>query len=103
MMRMPRLQPMTTSAALSGVSLLLFVAGCGGESPDSPPAAKDASSDSGGRLELSAVCPAKIVVQTSWWPTMTEGDVYSLLGPNPKIDAGKKRVTAPLFAQGKET
>jgi hypothetical protein len=38
------------------------------------------------------------------WPAPSAfGALYALLGPNPKVDAGKKRITAPLTARGKDT
>ena len=55
-------------------------------------------------LDLRGVCPSTIVVQTSWTPIIESwGALYALLGPNPQEDAKRKRVTAPLVAQGKDT
>lgn len=54
-------------------------------------------------LHLASVCPKTIVLQTSWYPEITHGGVYQLLGPDPKIDADKKRVTGTLVANGKDT
>ena len=84
------------------VSLLLLGActsGGGGDTDQSTAAA--GSSDP---RDLRGVCPSTIVVQTSWTPIIESwGALYALLGPNPQIDAKKKRVTAPLTAQGKDT
>jgi hypothetical protein len=87
-------------AAVLG-SLLLLGACAGGQQPPQPsPAAGNADDPT----DLRGVCPATIVVQTQWTPHITvEGGMYHLLGANPVIDAAKKRVTAPLVVQGKDT
>jgi hypothetical protein len=53
--------------------------------------------------ELRGVCPSTIVVQTAWLPDPGDGPLYHLLGPNPSIDANKKRTTGALVARGKDT
>jgi hypothetical protein len=91
-----------TLTALAVSLLLLLLAACSGGGEDTgQPTAGAGSSDP---LDLRGVCPSTIVVQTSWTPDMeTFGAMYSLLGPNPQVDTGKKQVTAPLVAQGKDT
>jgi hypothetical protein len=54
-------------------------------------------------VNLKQVCPAKIVVQTDWNPEAEHGPTYEMLGPDPKIDAGGKKVVGPLFAHGQYT
>ena len=100
-MHQRRLTGRRTLAAL--VVSLLFLGACssGGGGDTGQQTAGVGSSDP---LDLRGACPSTIVVQTSWTPDIeTFGALYSLLGPNPQIDAGKKRVTAPLTAQGKDT
>ncbi|HEY5986476.1 MAG TPA: hypothetical protein VIV12_08880 [Streptosporangiaceae bacterium] len=86
------------------VASLLLLGACssgGGEDTGQPAAGAAGSSD---RLDLRGVCPGTIVIQTSWDPTAESfGALYALLGPNPQIDAKKKRVTAPLTTQDKDT
>lgn len=100
------LQPRSTGRRTLPVLIasLLLLGACssgGGGDTDQPAAGVAGSSD---RLDLKGVCPSPIVVQTSWDPTAESfGALYALLGPNPEIDAGKKRVTAPLTAGGKNT
>jgi hypothetical protein len=90
------------AAALVASLLLLTACTGGGEGDSDQPAAGAAGS--GDPLDLRGVCPSTIVVQTSWTPDIeTFGAMYSLLGPNPQVDTGKKKVTAPLIAQGKDT
>jgi hypothetical protein len=85
------------------VSLLLLGACSNGGGGDTGQATGGAAGSSD-PLDLRGVCPSTIVVQTSWTPEIESyGALYSLLGPNPQVDAGKKRVTAPLTAQGKDT
>lgn len=100
----------TVSAVLTAALLL---AACGDDSAsdeaDSPaPAAAvgDASaSPSGGdsAVTLAGDCPETVVLQTDWNPESEHGGIYHMLGPDPDIDAGKKMVTGPLVASGKDT
>ena len=43
------------------------------------------------------------MIQTDWFPESEYGNLYQLLGPGYTIDKGKKRVTGPLVAGGKDT
>ncbi|NLU84311.1 ABC transporter substrate-binding protein [Rhodococcus sp. HNM0569] len=56
-----------------------------------------------GAVDLSQSCPETIVVQTDWNPEAEHGGMYQMLGPDPQIDAGAKRVSGPLFASGEYT
>jgi hypothetical protein len=90
-------------APVALLAFLSLIAGCGGngktETPPTPQAG--AASDP---LDLRGVCPSTIVVQTSWLPdALIAGPLYSLLGPDPIVDADKKLVTGSLVAQGKDT
>ena len=85
------------------VASLLLLGACTGSGADTGPSTV-ATAGSGGPLDLRGVCPSTLVFQTSWLPNIESfGALYSLLGPDPTIDAGKKRVTAPLTARGKDT
>jgi hypothetical protein len=89
-------------AALVASLLLLAACSSGGGGDTGQQAAGAAGSSD--PLDLRGVCPSTIVVQTSWDPSIESfGALYALLGPNPQIDSKKKRVTAPLTAQGKDT
>ena len=48
----------------------------------------------------AAGCPSTIVLQTDWNPESEHGGQYELLGPNPSIDAGAKKVSGELVAHG---
>jgi hypothetical protein len=53
---------------------------------------------------ISGVCPSTIVVQTDWFPETDEhGVYYHMLGPTPKIDVERKRVSGPLVVEGQDT
>lgn len=56
-----------------------------------------------GPVNLSEVCPEKVVVQTDWNPEAEHGHLYQLLGPESSINAGTKRVVGPLFDRGQYT
>ncbi|MDV8001504.1 ABC transporter substrate-binding protein [Rhodococcus sp. IEGM 1408] len=90
---------LTTGAVLSALALSTLTA-CGGDSGSA-----EASGYSGeiGAVDLSDVCPATVVVQTDWNPEAEHGHIYELLGPDPKIDAGAKKASGPLFSSGEYT
>lgn len=56
-----------------------------------------------GAIDLSAVCPATVVIQTDWNPEAEHGHLYELLGDTYTIDAGAKSVSGPLMASGEYT
>jgi hypothetical protein len=87
------------------LALALLAAGCGG-----PTAASGTGGQSAGRqaadgdaLNLRGVCPATVVVQSSWYPQVEHGAVYQLLGKGYQINANRKRVSGPLVAAGVDT
>ena len=61
------------------------------------------SSASTAAINLKGVCPDTVSIQTDWNPESEHGGLYQMLGPNPSIDAGKKRVSGALYAGGKDT
>jgi hypothetical protein len=85
------------------VAAALAAAGCtfGDDQPATRPAS--GAAPAGDRLNLKGVCPDPIVVQTDWFPETEYGVYYHLLGPSPKVDTERKRVSGPLFAEGRNT
>ena len=83
----------------AAVTALALTAACGSDE------STQSSGYSGeiGPVDLSADCPEKVIVQTDWNPEAEHGHLYQLLGPEPAIDAGGKRVAGPLFDRGKYT
>ena len=88
-------------AAVATLSAVVGLAACGGGSSDSGSAAP--ASASAGSLDLSADCPATVVIQTDWNPEAEHGHLYQLLGSDYKVDAGKKSVSGPLMYKGAST
>ncbi len=86
--------------SLVAAACLTALTGCSGS--DSATATSGYSGPIGA-VDLKAVCPGKIVVQTDWNPEAEHGGIYQLVGPNPVIDAAGKKVTGPLFAHGQYT
>ncbi|WP_238418772.1 ABC transporter substrate-binding protein [Gordonia sp. 'Campus'] len=88
-----------TTGVAAVAAALAFTAACGsGESTES-----SGYSGSIGPVDLSAACPEKVVIQTDWNPEAEHGHLYQLLGPDPAISAGGKRVVGPLFDRGSYT
>jgi hypothetical protein len=83
---------------VAGVAMAMVAAlpACSGKSA---PAASVGS----GNGPLTGLCPATVVVQTSWYPDATHGGLYQLFGPGYRIDAHSKRVTGRLFDRGRDT
>jgi ABC-type nitrate/sulfonate/bicarbonate transport system substrate-binding protein len=89
----------------------LIAAGCGSSDDDdsstsaatttAAAAAPAASTD--GATSLKDVCPSTVVIQTDWNPEADHSEAYALAAPGGTYDKGKKRYTAPLMAQGKDT
>jgi hypothetical protein len=56
-----------------------------------------------GAIDLSADCPATIVIQTDWNPESEHGHLYQLLGSDYTVDSDLKAVSGPLYASGEYT
>jgi hypothetical protein len=80
----------------AAVAVAFLSTACGGAGS----ASRVAGSGNG---PLTAVCPATVVVQTSWYPESTHGGLFQLLGPGYAVDAKHKRVTGRLYDRGRDT
>lgn len=97
---MPRsARPLSTLAATAIVVAVL--SGCA--STGSAEAPSSGAGLSIGAVDLSGVCPATVVIQTDWNPQAEQGGLFTLLGPDATIDAGRKSVSGPLVAKGEWT
>jgi len=86
------------------LALALAAAGCGGDDEQPAPtqgSAAPAATDE--QLNLKGACPDTVIIQTDWDPESEYGVYYHLLGSNPQVDTERKRVSAPLVAQGRDT
>ncbi len=53
-------------------------------------------------VDLAAVCPATVIIQTDWFPEAEHGALYHLLGSDYEIDADLKRVSGSLQLNGED-
>jgi len=83
--------------------LALAAAGCGGNGDEGGSQGSGTTAPTDASVSLAGTCPDTIVIQTDWDPESEYGVYYHMLGPNPDIDTNRKRVTAPLVTQGKDT
>ena len=83
--------------------LALAAAGCGGDADEGGSQGAGTTAPTDASVSLAGTCPDTIVVQTDWDPESEYGVYYHMLGPNPDVDAERKRVTAPLVSGGKDT
>lgn len=88
-----------TTGAVVGTLALATLTACGGSAESTGSGYEGAIGD----IDLSDVCPETIVVQTDWNPEAEHGHIYDLLGPDPQIDAGAKKVVGPLFVSDEYT
>ena len=51
-------------------------------------------------VDLAAVCPNPIVIQTDWFPEAEHGALYEMVGEGAEIDADNKIVSGPLVQHG---
>jgi hypothetical protein len=91
--------------AATAVATALVLSACGGGTAESGAAPTPAApaAEAGGPLDLSGVCPAKVVLQQDWQPEAEHGSMYSLVGPDYSIDTSVKSVSGSLVAQGVDT
>jgi len=84
-------------AALTATTIAALTA-CSTATPSTSP-----SDGAVGAVDLSAECPAKIVIQTDWNPEAEHGHLYQLLGKDYTVNADQKSVSGPLMASGENT
>ena len=89
-----------TLAAAGALATIAALAGwsTGADAEDAPSTSAEI-----GAIDLSAVCPATITIQTDWNPESEHGAQYKLLGEDYTMDADLKAVSGPLFASGEYT
>ena len=83
--------------AAAAASAVIALAGCATQSSSTAPAA---SSGSG---TLGSVCPATVVVQTSWYPQAETGYLFQLIKDDYAVNATNKSVSGPLKVHGTST
>lgn len=89
----------------ASVAAALALAACGGSSSSSKSSdtTAAASTSTGTAIDLSADCPAKVVLQTDWNPEAEHGFLYNLVGPGYTVDTKKFAVDGDLVANGQKT
>jgi len=87
--------PLLSATVTAG--LVLALTGC------APGVSSPTTTAAIGKVDLSDVCPATIVVQTDWNPSAEHGFTYEMLGPDPVIDKSALSVKGPLYAHGEYT
>ena len=64
--------------------------------------AQEPAADAEEAMAFTDVCPAKIVVQTNWFPEAEHGGTYQVIGPNGIIDGERGTYSGPLAGTGLE-
>jgi len=81
-----------------GASIILLVSACGGSGTAEP--GQPVEPVGGG---LADNCPARIVVQTDWFPQAEHGGVYELLGDDASTDKDSGATVGSLVVRGEQT
>ena len=92
--------PRPRTALAAALLAAALAAGC---SAGSDPAGEGGQRATAADGSLAAVCPATVVVQTSWFSQVEHFAAYQLLGAGYIVDAGRKRVTGALVSGGRDT
>jgi hypothetical protein len=88
------------------LAVALVAAGCSFGRNDTPSTATGSATGAtagGNRVSLKGVCPDPIVVQTDWFPETEYGVYFHMLGPNPRVDVKRQRVSGSLVVDGQDT
>ena len=91
-----------TATVVAVLSIVAAACGGGGGTATEETSAPDTSAPGVG-VDLSAVCPANVVIQTDWNPEAEHGFVYNLVGPGYTVDTGAIAVKGDLWSGGKPT
>ena len=100
-----------TRSLIAGV-VIVAVAACSDDDDTSDettvaPAPTSASSDTtaGGAapVDLAAVCPDPLVIQTNWFPEGEHGGLYEMVGEGYTVDTDQQVVRGPLLTGGQDT
>ena len=78
---------------LAAAGILVAAAAERGDDDRRPHRSPTASSELDEPVDLAAVCPETIVIQTDWFPESEYGAVYNLLGDDYEIDVDNKIVS----------
>jgi hypothetical protein len=87
-----RLRRSIVASAALATSALLFLTACS----SSPSSSNSAAPTAVKGADLTSVCPANIVIQTSWYPQAETGYLFQLIKGNYKVDNAQKSVSGPL-------
>jgi hypothetical protein len=88
------------------IALALGLTACGGSTADTATndtSATDTTAAEVNDASLADVCPAKVVVQTDWFPESEHGGVYELMGADYSASKDTGAVVGSLTYQGADT
>lgn len=88
------------TAVTGAFAMALTLTSCAGSAADQAAPSSDLTI---GSVDLSADCPATIVVQTDWNPEAEHGHLYEMIKDDFTVDANTKAVTGPLMSDGEYT
>jgi hypothetical protein len=97
-----------TPLALLSVATIGLLAACGSDSDsasdtsDAPAATTGGTTASDGTAAAGeGPCPAKLVIQTDWFPELEHGGTYQLIGPDGTADKASVSYSGPVQEQYK--
>jgi len=85
------------------VALSFAGVACGDDSTDTQAEPAMEPAEEPAAVDLSAVCPSPLIIQTDWFPESEHGAAYNLLGDDYEVDVDNKIVTGPMVVAGEPT
>ncbi|MEX0848287.1 MAG: ABC transporter substrate-binding protein [Ilumatobacteraceae bacterium] len=85
-----------TVAAISLLALGFVAVACGS---DDEAATTETAAPADSAAPAADVCPAKLTIQTDWFPELEHGGTYQLIGPNGTADKATVSYSGPVQSQ----
>jgi hypothetical protein len=97
-----------TPLALLSVATIGLLAACGSDSDSASDSSEAPAATTGGTTASEGTaaagegpCPAKLVIQTDWFPELEHGGTYQLIGPDGTADKASVSYSGPVQEQYK--
>jgi hypothetical protein len=95
-----------TPLALLSVATIGLLAACGSDSDSASDSSDAPAATTGGTTAADGTtaagegpCPAKLVIQTDWYPELEHGGTYQLIGPDGTADKASVSYSGPVQEQ----
>ncbi len=87
------------TVALLSVASIAFLAACGSDDDSGSETTDGGSETTEAAAESEGPCPAKLTIQTDWFPELEHGGTYQLIGPDGTADKDTVSYSGPVQEQ----